>query len=97
MTTELGQICSDIGKADITDVNDCKQAEYWLDALDFSDHSTPNPGPNITMGCIASCSGDGTDCSDIDVSWTPLKSISPDYAHAIMGICLNSGKYILVH
>ena len=104
MTTELGQICSDIGKAGIIDINVCKEAQKWLQNgtqwLHFIDESTPNPPPNITMGCLGICN-DYNDYEQYNdcriVTWTWVESIAPHHAHTIMEICLNSGEYILVY
>ena len=89
MTTRLGQVCSDIEKPEITDRNVCKEAQQWLQVLEFADQSN-NPDPEMPRRC----SYWGFQNPE-RVVWNPGVSGTPH--EEMNAICLNSGKYILVY
>ena len=89
MTTRLGQICSDIEKPEITDMNVCKEAQQWLQVPEFVDQSN-NPDPELPSGCIYW----GFENPE-RVIWNPVERGTPH--EEMNAICLNSGKYILVY
>ena len=88
MITELGQICSDIEKPEITDIKDCKEAQKWLAASHFME----TLDPRFPRGCYAECL---VGCVETTVVWNPIGEGQPD--PDINAICLNSGKHILVY
>ena len=90
MTTDQGEVCGDIGKSQITNKNDCKEAKVGLgDEFEFFD-ITNNPNPKTPRGCYLLRSFKGK-----EVVWNPVeKGQRNDDARAI---CLRHGKYILAH
>ena len=96
MSTERQELCSDIGKPEITNINDCKEANFWLgENLDkigqgeFVD-LTNDPDPTVPRGCFRIVEGE-----EMMMLWNPVDEGSThESTHAI---CLKYGKYILVH
>ena len=87
MTTQIGQMCSDIEEPEITDKNVCKEAQKWLNVYEFIDKSD-HPSPLLPSGCIYWE-------NPKRVIWNPVQRGTPH--EAMSAICLNSSKYILVY
>ena len=88
MTTPLGQTCSDIGQPEITDINVCKEAQQWMQVLEFVDQSN-NPDPEMPRRCFHDWGFQNPE----RVVWNPGVRGTPH--EEMKAICLNSGKYIL--
>ena len=95
MTTDQGEVCGDIGKSQITNKNDCKEAKVGLgDEYEFFD-ITNNPNPKTPRGCYLLFNATTAGINPYSVVWNPVEKGQPhDDTHAI---CLNHGKYILAH
>ena len=87
----MGQMCSDIERPEITDINVCKEAQEWLHISNFVDQSS-YPDPEFPSGC---CHWDHLVPSRAAVVWNPVERGTPH--EEIKSICLDSGKYILVY
>ena len=87
MTTQIGQMCSDMEKPEITDINVCKEAQKWLNVFEFIDKSN-HPSPLLPSGCIYWGSYPER------VIWNPVERGTPH--EQMKAICLSSGKFILV-
>ena len=89
MTTQIGQMCSDIEEPEITDRNVCKEAQQWLKVLEFADQSN-NPDPEMPRRC----SYWGFPNPE-RVVWNPGVRGTPH--EEMNAICLKYGRYILVY
>ena len=84
MATALGQVCSDTGKPEITNIDDCLEAREWIDTSQFL-NQTSNPDPTSPTGCFVAVVSDL-----LSVVWNPVAQGQPD--SNISAICLTSGK-----
>ena len=99
MVTELGELCSDVGKPEITNINVCKEATVWLgnEVEDGFVDLSNTPDPTSPRGCYRhyDLPGEGPRGNWPWVVWNPVENGSRD--DESRAICLKNGKCILVH